>query len=281
MSAEPNLKYLIRKISMIIRTGQLVLAHETEFKPSALSSSILKKHLKLIKVLDIRNTPTISLEGMPYFPHLHTFLADSTQISSLTNFRAIRNATKVSFKKTPISSFPRYKLSLLVICGPNLSSIDDGIINQCLKNRSTLYPKIAADLIEKGWNIEWPVPDNQRFQELCQEYGIPYINEEEEIQESSQFDENQNTDNFDLVIQEYHARQERMFYDSEPLFDLLQKRNIDGELAEEIAKLFGQHGIAIDLDDDGIIQAVEDLCKKAYMKVEETPTSLADEENNL
>lgn len=282
MSEKSIPKWLTRKISTLIRSGQLILPYEKNFKPSVLSAKVFSKNIELIKIFDIRGSSIKSLEGLPFLPNLHTFLAESTDISSFINFRSIRKASKVSFKKSPITSFPKYKLSLLIICENNLSSIDDGIVSKALIKKSSTYPPIAAELIEKGWIVETPTPEDERFDKLCKEYDIN--NEKPDEHEIDEDDEEldaetKEEDDFDQIIQEYHNRQEEMFNEAEALFNIFPERDLEAELAEEISNLFGKHGIAIDANNDEIvIQAVEDLCKRATIQSKDM-SSLTEEEN--
>lgn len=281
MSENSIPKWLTRKISTLIRSGQLILPYEKNFKPSVLSTKVFSKNLELIKIFDIRGSQIKSLEGLPFLPYLHTFLAESTDISTFANFRSIRKASKVSFKKSPITSFPNYKLALLILCEGNLSSIDNAVIPKSLIKKSTKYPPVTAELIERGWIIESPPPEDEKFDELCKEYDInnEKSNEHEIEDDDEDLDLNSNEeDDFDLIIQEYHTRQEEMFNEAEALFNIVPEKDVEAELAEEISNLFGKHGIAIDANNDEIvIQAVEDLCKRANIQSKDF-SSMTDEE---
>ncbi|KAK8886905.1 hypothetical protein M9Y10_037938 [Tritrichomonas musculus] len=281
MSEKSIPKWLTRKISTLIRSGQLILPYEKDFKPSALAIRAFNKNLDLIKIFDIRGSSISTIEGLPFLPNLHTFLAESTNISSFANFSAIKKASKVSFKKSPITDFPKYKLALLIICENKLNSIDDVIVSKALIKKSSTYPPIASELIERGWVVETPTPEDDRFEELCKEYDINNekdnkieIEEENEELNASTNEE----DDFDLIIQEYHNRQEEMFNEAEALFNIIPERDSEAELAEEISNLFGMHGIAIDANNDEIvIEAVEELCKRATIQAK-TYESLTEDE---
>ncbi|OHT16460.1 hypothetical protein TRFO_02731 [Tritrichomonas foetus] len=285
-----KLKWLTRRISTLKRTGQLILANEKLLDINSFSQSQeLLSNINLLKVLDIRGTNVSTLEGLPYIPNLNTFLADSTQISTFINFKSIRNASKVSFKKTPLTQYPKYKLALLVLCGNKLTTIDNAIIPKTLRSKSEKYPPIAIELIDRGWIIESPCPDEDRFNELAIDYEL--VSKEKE--EDNKLKNNQQTDytvgnedivmedeeeNFDQIIQSYHQLQDAMFIAAEALFDIVPERNIEAELAEEISILFGSHGIAVDANNDELVlQAVEDLCRRATSHGD-TPSSITEEE---
>lgn len=273
-------QWLSRRIPSIMRSGQLLLTNErTVSDLRALSSPEFSRYLKSIKHLDVRGTPISSLEGLPTLPHLQSFIADGSYISSLKGFTAISSASKISLKNTPVSKEPTYKLSLVIIFGDNLSSIDNTIIPKTLKKKAKDYPPLAITLEDKGWMAEVPAPDTERIYELCERYDvvvdksvqeIPIVEEEEEIDEF---------EDFEAVVQKFRDEQDAMFARAEQLFGITGEVNFEAELAERVAILFGDHGIAIDAtNEDIIVKAIEDLCIKATTDNDRTPSSLTEEE---
>ena len=283
MSEQEKPNWLLRKVSAVTRTGQLLLSNNKEVTISAFSLPFFQSCIHLIKVLDIRGTDVSSLVGLPFLPKLHTILADSTEISTFNNFMAIRKATKVSFKNTPLSKDKnnKYKLTMLLICGNQLSSIDNKIIPNSLRAKAETYPPIVSELINRGWLVEYPCPDEDRFAELCIHFDLVQ-DKKETIDENDEnreiIEKSDSEDDFDQIIQSYHQRQEAMFIEAESLFDIIPERNIEAELAEEISILFGRHGISVDANnDEHVIQAVEELCKRANSHGD-MPASISEEE---
>lgn len=220
-------------------------------------------------------TKIVSLQGLVSLPHLQTFIANSTQIANFENFQAISSVSSFSLKNTPVSKHPHYKLSLCLVIGSGISTIDGKVISQTLKNRVEKYPPIAGKLVNMGWMAEYPVPDEDRFRQLADEYELtyseheihPYVDEdeqegEEEMLELSHIFDEINTD-FEDKIQLLRGKHEEMIEKGMAIFALIDedKNDDDTEVAEKISSVFKSHKIEIDSSsDESILQAVADLC---------------------
>lgn len=258
----------------IQKTGELLLSNNIEVNLFDFSSVVFQPLIPLVKILDISGIYSISsLEGLPYLPHLHIFNASDTEISTFVNFHAIRNAARVSFRNTPISVLPYYRLSLLLICGKGLISIDGQTISPNLLTKYTQYPKITAKLINSGWNLEYPCPD---IETLNEKYDT--LNGNQELSETNVLSNCNSTnsqddisemyiENFGAVRDEYHKRQQMIFWHSEKFFQPSTKQSIQAELALLIKDLFLEHNQCLDENNiKGILNSVEMLCQKASLK---------------
>ena len=265
----------------IMQTGKLNLKNNIQINLKDFSSKSFESYIPLIKVLDISGNFSIeSLEGLPYLPHLHVFNADRTRISTFKNFKSIRHATKVSFKETPISKFLNYRLAILLIIGKKLVSIDGAIFSNNLFQKYLQYPKMAADMINNGWYVEYPCPDLERLDFLCNEFNIDdTLDNASESSSFSQSSINFNfIESFQKIIDEYHLKQQEMFNKAEAIF---MQRSIAKELATSIKNLFFEHGRLINENDvHGILKAVDDLCQKASLKLK-ISESLAERSYNV
>ncbi|OHT04975.1 hypothetical protein TRFO_27421 [Tritrichomonas foetus] len=248
----------------ITKTSKLLLNNNIQINLNDFSSPYFMTSIPLIKILDISNNEITSLEGLPYLPHLSTFIADDTNISSFLNFKSIKHATKVSFKRTHISKLVNYRMAILLICGKKLISIDGKKIPTSLFEKISHYPKYTSELINRGWMVEYPCPPDNIIDELCITYGIQSASASTSVSSIS------NEVTFDKIYNEYKSRQQAMFNIAEPIFQIEEKRDIEEELSVAIRQLFYEHGININSTDDNcqekLLFEVEELCKKAFDK---------------
>lgn len=267
--------WFIRRLNSIKRSGRLIVSNEPQFSIEMLSDPEHVKLLSMMKYIDISMTKTVSLQGLVSLPHLQTFIANSTQIANFENFQAISSVSSFSLKNTPVSKHPHYKLSLCLVIGSGISTIDGKVISQTLKNRVEKYPPIAGRLVNMGWMAEYPVPAEDRFRQLADECELtyseheihPYVDEdeqegEEEMLELSHIFDEINTD-FEDKIQLLRGKHEEMIEKGMAIFALIDedKTDDDTEVAEKISSVFKSHKIEIDSSsDESILQAVADLC---------------------
>ena len=260
---DPRPTWLTSSIPYLTKTGILNLKNNIQLNFNDFSSNYFLKKIPLIKILDISYTEVKSLIGLPYLPNLKSFNADYTEISSFVNFKSIQHATQVSFKQTTISFVLNYKLSLLLIFGKKLVSIDGKKIPMSLFDRLSTYPKYCSELVNRGWIAESPCPDENRLKVLCNDYGLTnYIDNEAT---SSRNDIIDTELDFDKIRNEYKNIQKTMFKAAELFFQMTKPRNLENDLAIAILQLFNDHGIFLKetSDKDGIVEAVDNICKKA------------------
>lgn len=266
-------KWLNRRIGSLRRTGKLILSNEEQFDPAALALPHFSSDRKLIKTLDISGTKVTSLEGLPILKNLTSFIADNSQIKDFKNFKSIPNATKISLKNSPITKENHhYKISILIVLGKNITSIDGVLVSETLKKRVDTYPEIASNLVNAGWVAEYPCPNELQMNELIEKFHIQQEEPNEtivKIQKMSDDDlneekEEEEEETFEDIITGLRNRQEKLFLDYQELFGILPDDIPDQELPQRIAELFAQRGIIIKTDNiDDIVEAVDDLCKKA------------------
>lgn len=258
----------------ITQTGKLNLKNNIQIDLYDFALDSFSSYIPLIKILDISGNFSIeSLEGLPYLPNLHIFNADLTQISTFKNFKSIRHATKVSFRDTPISKLLNYRLAILIIIGKKLISIDGQAISNSLQQKYAQYPPIAGDLINNGWDVEYPCPSQEKLNWLCQEFKANDLFDNKNLSEN--FAKSSNAlnfvDPFQKIADEYHLRQKQMFEEAEAIFIPSEediKRRIAKKVASSIRQLFFEHGRLINVNDTkGILKAVDDLCQKASLKI--------------
>ncbi|OHT16372.1 hypothetical protein TRFO_13215 [Tritrichomonas foetus] len=160
-----------------------------------------------MKTLDLSFSSITSLEGLAVQPKIENLILDGSMIGSFKNASSISNITKISLQNTPVSKIPNYKISLLLVCGKNLTIIDGRVIPNRIRQKAETYPPVAARLVDCGWIAEYPCPSEEDLKDLCISYGIKYdIRETRTINEIPLFEEK----DIDEVISKYSQRHQNM-----------------------------------------------------------------------
>jgi hypothetical protein len=180
--------WLTQRIAILKRTGHLSLVGELRFDPRALSMPHVISVVRFVRVLDISRTPVTSLLGCPPFPRLTVFIGDRSGISDFANFRALKTATTISLKDTPVARLQTYRLSLLLALGPddNLVSINGSQISSELRARVKAFPQFCNDLVNRGWIATPKPPAGQESVQLCQRYDVepPFVDSDTDDDDS-------------------------------------------------------------------------------------------------
>jgi hypothetical protein len=217
--------------------------------------------LRLIKHLSIAGAQVASLDGLPFLSNLQSFVADHSCLVTLRNFRAVSNVTKISLKGTPISKQRNYKLSLLLICGPQLKTMDDQIVPRPLRDRSQEFPNFAADFVNKGWLAETPAPDPGRWDELSERYSlaIDHTDEEEEPQGPEPDGE---LGDFEAIVTRFKWRQQQLHASADEIFGT-NPPDKDDELKEKLNREFQNFGLKSEEDERRLLKILEAICIQA------------------
>lgn len=275
--ANPKVEWLQRRLLMAKRTGNLVLANEQNVDLNALSYPEFSKPLSIIKMLDISRTNVSSLEGITKpFPKLATFIADRTQISDFKNLKVLSNVRSFSFKQTPVSKIPHYKLSILLCVGSKneITSIDGQTISKKLKSMASEYPQpVSSELVNNGWLAEYPVPSEEKFRELCIKFNIedssdfnadpPEKQAMTNLPENIDDNEEEDIDNIDFedLIKNLHQKHEDMLMKGQAMFGLITEDK-NAYLSGQISSIFKSHGLKIDSNSEkNILDSVNMLCQ--------------------
>jgi hypothetical protein len=262
MTDLPN--WLSRRIPAMTRSGQLVLNSEHSLDLRVFSyPNFVKTYVPMLKHLQLSGTTVTSLDGLPPLVHLQSFVADRSGIDSFANFRAIAPASKISLKETPLSEQQNYRLSILLICGSNVASIDGVGISCSLRTRASTYPSHAGEFIEKGWIVEIPCPDNERWQVLSERFDSPMpIPQIHTLLEGSSQPE---IEDFEIIMQALRDRQDAMFGRAEERLAIQKELFDDDQLAEAIGILLQEAGLTVDANrDDHLVDEIWKICRKAH-----------------
>ena len=99
------------------------------------------------KVLDISFTQITNFNGLKLRNSLNKIIADKTPITSLKGLANAPNCHSISLISTPISQELNYQLSLAILFGDSLVSIDGKAVKKSIILKAKQYPPIAKELI--------------------------------------------------------------------------------------------------------------------------------------
>ena len=239
---------------------------------------------KMMRQLNLSYVQIPSIEGLKPLPNLETFIADGSQISSLANFSAISGIRKLSLRQTPVSRDPQFALSVLLVC-PSLTSLNGRQISETTRTRAERYPDTGRRLVDNGWMAEWPAPDDDKFAELCVEYGVQEVDEEPAAGEEEE--ENGEVDRFEEVVAAYHRQHVLLVRRMKRRLNLLdddeeEEEEIDEEEEEEEeaseadsnatdTKLEDFHYVEAEEDDlePTLVQKLVEILKENHVEIDE------------
>jgi hypothetical protein len=131
----------------------------------------LGKQLRL-KILDVSKTPLLSFQTLPKQPVLEELIANDTQINSYVGLGRHPHLKSLQLFSTPLSTFPKFRLSCCILAGHHLTSINKKPVTPSERTVASEYPLLARYLIEAGWEVEVPMPSVQRFIRLASQFSI-------------------------------------------------------------------------------------------------------------
>jgi hypothetical protein len=163
--------------------------------------------LKMMRQLSLSYVHVTSIAGLKPQPHLETFIADGSHISSLTNFIAIESVRKVSLRNTPVVQQPQFVLSVLLVC-PSLTSLNGKQIPPVTRERAELYPRIGRQLVNAGWFAEFPYPTQEQLAELAVNYEL--VTPKRSLEEEDVAEPAPEIDRFDAILANFWKQQEHL-----------------------------------------------------------------------
>jgi Leucine-rich repeat (LRR) protein len=127
---------------------------------------------KMMRQLNVSFCQITSIAGLRPLPKLEAFIADGSQISTLTNFSAISAIRLLSLRNTPVAADSCFILSAAVIC-PRLASLNGRQVPPLVRQRAALYPDVGRRLIDAGWLATFPCPSEDALSDLCVQFQVP------------------------------------------------------------------------------------------------------------
>jgi hypothetical protein len=113
-----------------------------------------------------------SLKTLAPQPILDTIIADGTQINSFVGLARHPRLRSVSFKDTPLSRRPNFRISLAIVVGQHLATITGVAVTAKERSAANRFPLIARTLVQLGWDATTPVPSTDEFKKLAGEFKV-------------------------------------------------------------------------------------------------------------
>lgn len=156
------------------RTGKLNLSglHSVDL-------SLIRSRATL-RELVISKCSIEAIDGLAVQPNIRTFNADNSKLASFRNFASIAAASIFGLKNTPLTATKNYLLALQLIADPENSKrliIDGKLMPSVYQRRAATYPSFTRDLVNAGWELEFPCPDSDNLCRICEEYDVMYTGE--------------------------------------------------------------------------------------------------------
>ena len=262
------------KLGILRKTGDFSLLSQKIDISTVFRSPELQKNANLIKTLNLTRTNFRTARAFPTLNSMTSLIADFSELENFENFLSFPKLAKISIKHTPVASKKNFKLSLYLLFGDSLSSINGTIISEEIRRKALEYPNFARDLINKGWIAVYPPPSDDEFDDLCQNYGIDKPksisqSEEEERKENnqSQSEEEDIELQYQYLIQSIRDKQEEQLKDCADYLGFeeeeIEEEENDEEFAYNIAGLFLDHGIELgSCTNEEILAGIDSLCRK-------------------
>lgn len=264
MSGKQIPAWLDSRLYNLKRQGRMILTNEPKLAThfADLSTPAAYRALSVMSVLDMSRNDITSIEGLRHFPKLKHFLADSTNIADLRNFRVLEGVNTISLQKTPVAEKEHFRLGLLLVVGDSLKSINGRVITATLVKRAATYPPICRELVNHGWIPTYPCPEQDELDELCRQYGLepePGVPPDSDsvVEEEINEDEEEEIE-FEKVLQNLRKDHALMTKKGEALFGIVTP---DELAANAVSTILKSHGVEFDdNNDDQIVEAVKTLC---------------------
>ena len=256
-----NEPHWLRKCELaFLRTGKLNLSSVAEPDLS------LIKTRSTLKELNISRCKLTSLDGLAYQPNIKLLNADSSQLSNMKNFNSIASCSMYVLKGTPLSKQPNYLIGLIIFAGDEKIIVDGKKVANHWYKKAESYPSFTRNLLNAGWNIEYPCPTNDVFREVCRQYNVEYVEDSDQDpvinMNYNEFDEEEEPANYLELIDMLMDRHNECINEASRNFKLLDMT--DDTFTVEIRDLL-ESKRNIRFQDDGdldlqIVSAVRALC---------------------
>ncbi|EAX96959.1 hypothetical protein TVAG_414400 [Trichomonas vaginalis G3] len=257
------MSWLERRIHSLRSTGKLNLPSEKDFNAQLLADKKYVADVKLTKYLNLSRIPITTFEGIPKLPKCLELIADNILLESLKNISAFPHLRKISLKNSTNINKKQLNLSL-VIALPDLVSINGKIIPDLVKKKAQKYPSYSAQLINKGWIAEIPCPTSEELKQICEQYGVEYLEDDADLEESEKEQEAAENDleyDFEDTIAFLHKAHEDMLVRSQAIFGIVGDEE---PFNTQLSELLATHGVNIEpSDSDALIHVVQTLCDSA------------------
>lgn len=243
--------------------GRLVLSNEPKVAEdfAALSSPSVYKQIRLMKILDISRTNITTIDGFRKYPKLVHFIANNTKLENFKGFSALSSVSTISLLNTPISQLKTFRIALVLAVGPNLKSVNGKAIPQSVFEKAQMYPEVCGELVNRGWIPEFPPPDSETLENLCQEYGIDSAEHPTEFHTPKQDHGNEEEEEleFEDLIRKLRKEHEEEIQKGKAIFGMIDADE-EEDVGEQVSSIMGTYGVKVDpRDEQSIIEMVKRL----------------------
>lgn len=244
--------------------------------------------------LDISSTEIRSLSGLKK-NKIAKLIANSTKISNLKGFAALEGCYSISLLSTPVSKHKNFVLSLYILLGDQLTSINGKTIPNSIKQRAKKYPPIAKKLINEGWMAVYPCPSYDELENLRQQYVVEHkeevlpdifsVPEEDDSQDLHVFDidkrlekaRKEQLENFEMLINAFS----NITTSLNPLTDGFEEKKSKGEkkdFSTKVQQIMDFYGYNIDPMNKSasILRNIENLLSVSCHRMEDFPEIYGD-----
>ena len=113
---------------------------------------------KSTKTLSVEHNEIKDFRGFPPLPELERLDASDNPIDSLYGFPSFPNLKSINLKNTPFGNTEFARISLIMICGKALRTINGETIKPSEVRVAKQYPADCVNLLKAGWIMTYPPP---------------------------------------------------------------------------------------------------------------------------
>lgn len=136
---------------------------------------------RALKVLNVSESNIKSFAKLKPQPILREVIACNCPLSDFAGLTEQKVLKKIKMTNTPLSDQPHFRIAAVIAIGQKLSSINDTAVTQKEREIARQYPPITKTLLENGWVLQYPVPSEQDFDEICNSFGIKCTNADKKV----------------------------------------------------------------------------------------------------
>jgi hypothetical protein len=111
-----------------------------------------------IKSLNVERNQIVDFIGFTPSPHLEVLNISNNPVSSLRGIPPLPKLASIHMIGTPYSRTPFYRVSLVMLFGKSLRTIDGEKISGSERQVSVSYPPGCDALVRAGWIVTYPPP---------------------------------------------------------------------------------------------------------------------------
>lgn len=121
---------------------------------------------KCLKTLILDKTPLESLKTVPPQPFLRKITANNSSLSSYAGLSRFPQLRSISFKNTPLSNKPNFRICCTIVGSSTLQEINGVKITKDERFLARQYPLITKILLENQWDLVIPPPSADEFRQI-------------------------------------------------------------------------------------------------------------------